>query len=1375
VPQFSPPLPADERRRAHATTAAFLFQWWQSVLAWLELRDDETLYIESSEDFEKVTSEQGPTFQVKASNRAPLTLRSVEVIDALNHFWSVSQHDSRKIRFVLLTQATAGTEQRPGVGEAISGVELWMSVGLTHSLEAADQLRRFLRDDERISPKLLPELHQFLREASADELRDRLIEPVVFDFGRDGTEVVRQLVKDRLVVLVHERHNASVIEAERAAETIFLKVLEAAASRERMPLNRAQLLRLLEAEIIGYRRTVGLAISATPHVTTSSHEGSLWNPLSDELALPPLPTRILTRTTLVEKTCKQLHDAQALILTGSTGSGKTTLAKLVAKDRGGDWWWVDLQDVSAEMAHLAFRRILGIADRFRGTVLNVVIDAFATDNLPEAALNTFRALAWLVRKRGGKMVVTTQRNLTATEQASFGWTDSIVVGVPSMEQAEIAQMLRELGCVDTQLVELWSLAVHLHTQGHPQLAHAACLSLQRQGWPQFNAETFQASSDSLEAERSRARRLVAKLANEDLELLTRLGVLGGTFRRDHALNVADKLDRVPAAGFRFDELLGPWIEPADVIGYHRLSPLLSDITALVSPNRRIEIERACALARLEATPVYFQDVGHALRHAFAARARDLIAKIVAKALQTPEKHRTYAFTQLLWITWLSESDLELAVSGHKPTAQIIHLLRFEIVVRVLPAQAAKYLELCERHMIGDAQHIALQRFAMITEMLIHSTKHLAAEDVVFYMEKAAELSFAVSDDFRRVVRFPRVMLPPALRSVPEDENIRLSLAGFVLNQVEGQAFVGGLMNALVKLPEERRGAIVRAFTAWPCLFALLIDKIWLKEADQPSPNWDQLLGWFTAMKDQAAEWNAGGLVVAFARAASVVCNEYLDDAVRASSFLANSATADPGWESLLLEQHAKIAGRKKEDAEALMFMRRALPNWEKTDFGVHPKLLAFQRAGTWAGKTEHWRESAGYFFEGAKLARKLKLVVQEAGLITDAGVSLWRAGDKRAAIAAFAETIDLCSKMGPPREDLATYQFQKLLGHILLEFTLGPRRSEHQAVRAQAPVVSGMASEPTLNENVKALPPPRLGACKTFVAMLENDYLGEDIQWKRFEHELLESRSLSTRAFSIELAIRKAVRRADLASLPSLASRRASVEAVGRLAAANSKEIEQFEMNENVDFPKVQCGFDEPGCGERLFWAACLGAATRGVEIGKGLHELEERLAESPFPDALGEWVRRGLGIAGAADSDIELIVRSAENVSDRVLASAVFIGRPRPAPEVLWVALYLALTALSENYWGGDVLRMLDEYAGRSWRAAAENRFAFRNPTLWLPDLKALCGEPVTGARRLAALLLASVHALDLRPDNRILEQLTGIRDGTVVSPLHRLAPGFA
>src|SRR5690606_17949693 len=144
----------------------------------------------------------------------------------------------------------------------------------------------------------------------------------------------------------------------------------------------------------------------------------------------------------------------------------------------------------------------------------------------------------------------------------------------------------------------------------------------------------------------------------------------GTFRRDHALNVADKLDRVPAAGFRFDELLGPWIEPADVIGYHRLSPLLSDITALVSPNRRIEIERACALARLEATPVYFQDVGNALGHAFAVRARDLSAKIRPNARQPPEKHRTYAYTQLLWITWLANSDLELAVSGHKPTAQI---------------------------------------------------------------------------------------------------------------------------------------------------------------------------------------------------------------------------------------------------------------------------------------------------------------------------------------------------------------------------------------------------------------------------------------------------------------------------------------------------------------------------------------------------------------------------------------------------------------------------------------------------------------------------------------------------------------------------------
>jgi hypothetical protein len=57
-----------------------------------------------------------------------------------------------------------------------------------------------------------------------------------------------------------------------------------------------------------------------------------------------------------------------------------------------------------------------------------------------------------------------------------------------------------------------------------------------------------------------------------------------------------------------------------------------------------------------------------------------------------------------------------------------------------------------------------------------------------------------------------------------------------------------------------------------------------------------------------------------------------------------------------------------------------------------------------------------------------------------------------------------------------------------------------------------------------------------------------------------------------------------------------------------------------------------------------------------------------------------------------------------------------------------LRRACLNGAFWGRDVAVQLDGLGGRLWRRASEQRFAFRSPTLFLPELKALCGEPVSG-----------------------------------------------
>jgi hypothetical protein len=48
----TPGLPTDPRRQANAMLAGCEYQVWQTVSAWLDLRANETLFVEGAEDFD---------------------------------------------------------------------------------------------------------------------------------------------------------------------------------------------------------------------------------------------------------------------------------------------------------------------------------------------------------------------------------------------------------------------------------------------------------------------------------------------------------------------------------------------------------------------------------------------------------------------------------------------------------------------------------------------------------------------------------------------------------------------------------------------------------------------------------------------------------------------------------------------------------------------------------------------------------------------------------------------------------------------------------------------------------------------------------------------------------------------------------------------------------------------------------------------------------------------------------------------------------------------------------------------------------------------------------------------------------------------------
>ena len=117
------PLNANPDRQANDSLRGYRYQILHSVNAWLDLAEDEILFLEGAEDFDTVSDDVATAVQVKSTEHN-ITLRSQEVTDAIDHYWELQANnpDSR-VKLRLLTRSRIGTEQ----GNPFGSRQTWPS------------------------------------------------------------------------------------------------------------------------------------------------------------------------------------------------------------------------------------------------------------------------------------------------------------------------------------------------------------------------------------------------------------------------------------------------------------------------------------------------------------------------------------------------------------------------------------------------------------------------------------------------------------------------------------------------------------------------------------------------------------------------------------------------------------------------------------------------------------------------------------------------------------------------------------------------------------------------------------------------------------------------------------------------------------------------------------------------------------------------------------------------------------------------------------------------------------------------------------------------------------------------------------------------
>jgi hypothetical protein len=161
------------------------------------------------------------------------------------------------------------------------------------------------------------------------------------------------------------------------------------------------------------------------------------------------------------------------ILTGSTGLGKTVIARFVAAQEGGDWRLVDLRDLSGiSIAGRLTVVLASLSDIDTGGLVLDDLDNWGDDSVRRS----LPRLVGAVRRRNLRCLITSHSEPSPSFMADIGAPPSVIVPVPSLSTQEIGRLIAGAG----QESELWSPIVQVMSGGgHPQLVQASIAVLEK--------------------------------------------------------------------------------------------------------------------------------------------------------------------------------------------------------------------------------------------------------------------------------------------------------------------------------------------------------------------------------------------------------------------------------------------------------------------------------------------------------------------------------------------------------------------------------------------------------------------------------------------------------------------------------------------------------------------------------------------------------------------------------------------------------------------------------------------------------------------------------------------------------------------------------
>ena len=647
------PLNADPNRQAHAQLRGYLYQIWHSVDAWLDLADDEVLYLEGAEDFDRISGDTATATQVKHTQHN-ITLRSQEVIDAINHYWELRTNSpDLRVKFRFLTRSQIGTEQGSPFGKNQQGLRLW---GRCSGDEATiTKISEFLQNEGKISE----EVADFLKQAAPQQIYEQLIEPITWDTESKPASFVEQSISDKLVLHGHQ-YGIWPSEAKKVIDPLLTEAWRVATQKENRELTRVRFLEIFEEKTtlrvpIQHTRTQQpIDLTAILDHIKAAFIGDLsditiqsQSPI--QTAIPPLCHDVVPRRELLASIQATLQSEGIAVLQGGIGRGKTTLANLTAKAiNGSSWLWLNFTDKDSSQVIPLLQQLAAKVSN-QSSQVNVVLDDL---DLRSQELRKYEeylgVVVYRVLESGAKLLITSQHKLPSNFSRRLNMSRSVAIQVPNFTISEIEQFARQLGC-PTSNTEVWAKLTRLHTSGHPRLVHARFARLHEKGWQQDEDENIFQTPREVVEEREEARRLLTDLPEDQRELLYRLSLMSTKFRKDYVLNIGEIPTPISYPGDIFTQLVGPWVDPVGET-YYRISPLLNKAAEQVWAKNTINnLHAQIADAILKAKDLTMIEAQAILCHSMFGQNKKGLIAVIGALMIAPEDNWKEISQEFSWL------------------------------------------------------------------------------------------------------------------------------------------------------------------------------------------------------------------------------------------------------------------------------------------------------------------------------------------------------------------------------------------------------------------------------------------------------------------------------------------------------------------------------------------------------------------------------------------------------------------------------------------------------------------------------------------------------------------------------------------------------